>query len=633
MAQGRLGFPCAVRARGNMAAALAATAGAVRAPLHAARGARCWAQRLASSAGVAAKAEAADEERLALRLRLGEDWRRTLGDAAQGVTTAHERLVQRGKLQASPAQASAAAALAQLPGALEAARERQQRWDAEQARMTQQAEAAAARVRGERQRAAEWCGEGWLKGSPSTPSAPAVIGPICWLSMGPPPPLQPAGCYIHGSVGSGKSTLMDLFCLFDLQDWRVRRQHWHEFSLWLHGTLHRLSGARADVPQKHVLARVADLVAEDTDLICLDEFAVTNVADAAILAELLRLLAVRHVALVCTTNRPPQDLYKDGLHRERFVPALVEHLQSTFLLVAVNTVDYREEMSLADSREAESADRGAGGGERPQVFFVGGDPEAALRCALADDGGAAPELAPGAVKVSWGRSLPVPGQLGGMARFHFDDLCRRPLSAEDFMHLALQFHTIYVHDVPGLALEEHNEARRFTNLVDALYEHSVRLLCHSSVPLQDVLSRVEVLRDAGSTEGHDAEKLGVYETMYDDSPNFQIQIKELGSREKWKELQDRRHAEEQLAEARRMGRLAAPAAAEGDTGSGWSAAPAGADLSAPDQGVAGVMVAAVGSLQESGFAARRAASRLQEMQTGPYLEAARRRREAMQAGA
>merc|ERR1719168_157262 len=101
---------------------------------------------------------------------------------------------------------------------------------------------------------------------------------------------------------------------------------------------------------------------------------------------------------------------------------------------------------------------------------------------------------------------------------------------------------------------------------------------------------------------------------------------ERARNEKMQQLQDRKAAEEQLAEARRLGRLNAPSAAEGDTGSGWSAAPAGADLSAPDQGVAGVMVAAVGSLQESGFAARRAISRLKEMQTSPYLEAAMHRR-------
>ena len=123
--------------------------------------------------------------------------------------------------------------------------------------------------------------------------------------------------------------------------------------------------------------------------------------------------------------------------------------------------------------------------------------------------------------------------------------------------------------------------------------------------------------------------LGIFETMYDDSPNFQIQIKELG-RDKWAQIQEQRRAEEQRSHAKRLQRLSNVNAVEGDTGSGWSAAPAGADLSAPDQGVAGVMVAAAGSLQESGFAARRATSRLKEMQTAAYLEAASRRRESMQ---
>jgi len=191
---------------------------------------------------------------------------------------------------------------------------------------------------------------------------------------------------------------------------------------------------------------------------------------------------------------------------------------------------------------------------------------------------------------------------------------------------------VLVHDVPRLSLEEHNEARRFTNLVDVLYEQSVRFVCHSAVPIGEVLQSVETLHQASSDNTHDAESLGLFATMYDDQPNFQIQIKELGSREKWKEMQDRKLAEEQRAEAARLQRLSAPSAAEGTTGSGWSASSAPADLSAPDQGVAGVMVAAVGSLQESGFAARRAISRMREMQTTPYLEASARRRASMAFG-
>ncbi|CAE8634490.1 unnamed protein product, partial [Polarella glacialis] len=123
------------------------------------------------------------------------------------------------------------------------AREARQRWDDEQAGLTAAAERAAARVQDERKKAAAWEGSGWFKGSPSTPREPAIVGSLCWLGVGPPPALQPAGCYIYGTVGSGKSTAMDLFCLSALKGWRARRQHFHEFALWLHQELVHLRRA------------------------------------------------------------------------------------------------------------------------------------------------------------------------------------------------------------------------------------------------------------------------------------------------------------------------------------------------------------------------------------------------------
>jgi len=578
---------------------------------------------------------ATSQERLALRLRLGEKWQEALRDAEGSLASVYDALLATGRLQAVEGQAAATRDLARLPAALAEARERRRSWEAEQVRLTALAAAAAERSKDARLKAATWDGEGWIKGSPSTPKAPAVVGPMCWLSVGPPPAMQPAGCYLHGSVGSGKSTLMDLFCLFGLKGWRVRRQHFHEFSVWLHENLHSLGGPQAtsqggsSTPRKHVLARLVDMVAQDTDAICLDEFAITNVADAAIFAEVLRLLAARHVLVVCTTNRPPEDLYKDGLHRERYVPALVEHFNGKFIVAPVTGTDFRAMMFRSEADALGGSEARSGGEAAPkQVFFEGGCAETALSQALPCK---VDVLSPGSMKVSWGRQLIVPGMDAGVARFHFDDLCRRALAAEDFLHIAMRFHTVYVHNVPKLTLEEHNEARRFTNLVDALYEHSVRLVCHSDVPLGDVLRSVEALREASAEDGHDADRLGLFETMYDDQPNFQIQIKELGSRAKWQEMQDRHVVEEQRSVAARLGRMAQPEAAAGTTGSGWSVAPSASDLSAPDQGVAGVMVAAVGSLQESGFAARRAVSRLKEMQTKPYLEAARQRRDSMMA--
>ena len=558
-----------------------------------------------------------DAERLALRLRLGEGWQSILGE---DVSVAHSSLVSEGKLQANEDQAAAVKALAQLPTALRSARAAKSRWDEEQVRLSKVAKEKESHVSEEqRQRAAAWTAS-WMSRAPSTPSAPRIIGPVCWLQMGPPPALSPAGCYVYGTVGTGKSTVMDLFCLTALKGWRAQRKHFHEFSLWMHQELHSMRRASSE-PQRHILERLADKVSESCDVLCLDEFSITNVADAAILAELLQLLAVRHVAVVCTTNRPPEDLYKEGLHRERYVPALVAHLREKFLVQGVLGADYRAAMYHADRAKQESV--GAASDHSDPTLFEGCSAEEALKVIPG-------ELNPGNLKISWNRQLPVPGQGNGFAQFHFDDLCRKPLAAEDFLIIASHFHTVFLHDVPRLTLEEHNEARRFTNLVDALYEHSVRLICHCQGRLDEVLQNIQVLQGASEEDGNlDADKLGIFETMYDDSPNFQIQIKELG-RDKWEQIQEQRRVEEQRSHAKRLQRLSNVDAVEGDTGSGWSAAPAGADLSAPDEGVAGVMVAAVGSLQESGFAARRAASRLKEMQTAAYLEAASRRRESMQ---
>lgn len=579
------------------------------------RGLQMKASLRVSRRGITAQSVTLDAERLALRLRLGEGWQSLLGE---DVSSAHSSLVSEGKLQENQDQAAAVKALARLPDALHAARGAKSRWDAEQARLTTVAKEKEGRVSQEqRENAAAWTSS-WMSRAPSTPSSPRMVGPVCWLQLGPPPALSPAGCYVYGTVGTGKSTVMDLFCLTALKGWRAQRQHFHEFSLWMHQELHSMRRANSE-PQRHILERLADKVSKSCDLLCLDEFSITNVADAAILAELLQLLAVRHVAVVCTTNRPPEDLYKEGLHRERYVPALVAHLREKFLVQGVLGADYRAAMYHAHRAKQDTVCAA----QNDRTLFEGGSAEEALKVIPE-------ELNPGNLKISWNRQLAIPGQSNGFAQFHFDDLCRKPLAAEDFLIIASNFHTVFLHDVPKLTLEEHNEARRFTNLVDALYEHSVRLICHCQGRLEEVLQNIQVLQGASEEDGNlDADSLGIFETMYDDSPNFQIQIKELG-RDKWAQIQEQRRAEEQRSHAKRLQRLSNVDAVEGDTGSGWSAAPAGADLSAPDQGLAGVMVAAVGSLQESGFAARRATSRLKEMQTAAYLEAASRRRESMQ---
>lgn len=578
----------------------------------------------------------ADEDRLALKLRLGDAWR---DRGRKGVAAAHDSLTAEGvQFQPNEAQSAAARELDKLPAALAESRKAFAKWQSQQDRLTQGAETAAGLNARSRISAAARPKAGVFTKAPEAPTAPAVIGPVCWLSLGPPPELNPAGVYLYGSVGTGKSTMMDLFCLYGAEGFRVRRQHFHEFMLWLHQNLHKLGGGQSGGGRQHVLGRIADLAARGTDVLCLDEFAVTNVADAAIFMELLRLLAGRQLALVVTTNRPPEDLYNEGLHRERYIPALVERLRKNFIVTAVQGEDYREKM-LRDSPAANGTP--VAGGSAPgamPLFFQGCESKDVLGEAIAGDVEAAPVLAPGTLSVSWGRKLSVEAVGGGFAQFHFNDICRKPISAEDFLYVATSFHTIFVHDIPRLRLDEHNEARRFTNLIDALYEYSVRMICHSEVGLEEVLESVLTLKDAN--EDTDAAKMGVFEKMYDDTPNFQIQMKELGSADKFHALKDRNRKEEEAVllrkrrkEVKRFKRMENAESLGKQTGSGWSASPAQADLSSPDQGVAGVMVAAVGSLQESGFAAKRAISRLKEMQTPQYLKAAEGRRAMMAAEA
>lgn len=598
---------------------------------------------------------AADMHRLARRLRLGDNWQQQQpSSAAQaGVVEAYQALVAQGMLSANQAHSEAVKALALLPPALEPCREARQRWDVVQERLAAVAQAAEEQLQREqadleaqttRIQDLEFkaAGLGRLESarvalmdncSERVAQAKAAVDRAHrdLVNHGPPPKLHPAGCYLHGPVGTGKSTMMDMMCLFGHYGFRLRRQHFHEFSLWLNEFLRK--GGTDDVMRtecslplgsdgsEHKLSRIADLAAKDVDILCLDEFAVTNVADAAIFAEIFRLLAERYVCVVCTTNRPPEELYSQGLHREQHVPTLVDHLRQRFLVVTVDGPDYRQDMLRRDMQIAQDNSGEQSASDMTPVVFQGGNVESNLEAALARDPQGVPKLDPANIKVSWGRSIQVPLAGAGVACFHFDDLCRRALSADDFLYVAMEYHTILLHGIPLLSLEEHNEARRFTNLVDAAYEHSVRLICQSEFPIDGVLSSVENLLEVRG-DGQDASRFGVYDSdMLDDTPFFQ--------RDKCQELQDQRDAARMREEARRLGRMAAPQAAEGDTGSGWSPAPAAADLSAPQDGVAGVMVAAVGSLQESGFAARRAMSRLKEMRTAPYLEVSRQRQESM----
>ena len=271
-------------------------------------------------------------------------------------------------------------------------------------------------------------------------------------------PAEPApqGLYLFGPVGRGKSMLMDLFFESVGHDHK-RRVHFHEFMLEVHATMH--AWRQKDGKLQDPLPRIAKEIAAGTWLLCFDEFQVDNIADAMILGRLFEALFEEGVVVVATSNTHPDNLYRGGLQRDRFVP---------FIEVLKSRIDVLELEAMRDYRR----DRLAG----MRTFHTPLGPEASAAldeafAALTDGGAAEPaELA------VMGRTLRIPAAARGVARFSFADLCEQPLGAPDYLALAKAYHTVILSDVPALPPAKRNEAKRMVTLIDALYEHRVNMV-------------------------------------------------------------------------------------------------------------------------------------------------------------
>ena len=270
----------------------------------------------------------------------------------------------------------------------------------------------------------------------------------------------PAGAYLWGGVGRGKSMLMDL--AFETIDHEPKRRvHFHEFMLEVHERLRAERAKEAGDP----IPPVAKAIAAEANLLCFDEMVINNSADAMILSRLFAQLLEAGVTVITTSNRPPGDLYLGGLNRELFLPfiALVERRLD---IVPLNgPTDYRLERL----------------GGRP-TWYVPNGPEATR--ALSDAFFRLTDYPPEdrahvpaeELKVPGGRILHVPKSLKGVAVFSFRRLCGEPRGAPDYLAIARRFHTIILVGVPVMGPENRNEAARFVTLIDALYEHKVKLL-------------------------------------------------------------------------------------------------------------------------------------------------------------
>jgi cell division protein ZapE len=310
----------------------------------------------------------------------------------------------------------------------------------------------------------------------------------------------PDGVYLWGGVGRGKSMLMDL-AFHHIEFEPKRRVHFHAFMLETHK---RLKAARAD-EEGDPVEEVADTIAAEAKLLCFDEMQVTNPADAMILSRLFEKLLERGVRVVATSNRPPADLYKDGLNRELFLP-FIATVESRFTMVEVNgPTDYR-------------LDRLAG----VDVWHVPNGPKATEALSRAffqltdyavEDRDKVPTEE---LDVGGGRKLHVPKSLKGVAVFSFKRVCGEARGAADYLAIAQRFHTVIIVGIPVMSREMRNEAARFVTLIDALYEHRVKLLAAAdaeprglypsgdgSFEFQRTVSRLEEMRSVEYlAEGH-----------------------------------------------------------------------------------------------------------------------------------
>lgn len=278
---------------------------------------------------------------------------------------------------------------------------------------------------------------------------------------------QIKGLYIYGEVGRGKTMMMDLFYESSAIK-RKRRAHFHEFMADVHDRIHAFRQDQEN-GEHDPIVHVATAIADESWLLCFDEFHVTDITDAMILGRLFTQLFELGVVVVATSNQPPSGLYKDGLNRGLFVPFIAMLEQHCEVVQLDARIDFRLEKLTG-----------------LPVWYVPDDTkarealDATWRRLTGGQGGAALDLT---VK---GHPVHVPQTAKGVARFSFADLCGKPLGALDYLRIAHEFHTLIVDHIPVMDHDRRNEAKRFIILIDTLYDHAVKLIASAQTAPDDL---------------------------------------------------------------------------------------------------------------------------------------------------
>ncbi|MDF1485461.1 cell division protein ZapE [Ramlibacter sp. H39-3-26] len=274
-------------------------------------------------------------------------------------------------------------------------------------------------------------------------------------------PEVPRGVYMYGGVGRGKSFLMD--CFYNAVPLRRKtRLHFHEFMREVHRELTGLQGT------VNPLDELGRRIARRYKLICFDEFHVADVTDAMILHRLLVSLFENGVGFVTTSNFAPDDLYPDGLHRDRILPAIALLKERLEVVNVDNGTDYRQRTL-----------------EQVKLYHTPLGPQADAEMAAAFDRLAETQDEDPVLHIE-AREIRARRKAGGVIWFDFRTLCGGPRSQNDYLEIASQFHTLLLSDVPHMPVRRASEARRFTWLIDVLYDRRVKLIMSAAVPPEEL---------------------------------------------------------------------------------------------------------------------------------------------------